>query len=327
MARKARATVRAAADKAREALLASAGKIDTEDDRLGDLVLYDLVSGFRKSVRAVSAVFAAHGLEPKEVLPMPPDWGVAFGRALEQVSARIRVQGYKLIPAKDGPKGERRIAVVAVHANKTVTTKDLATICCPTSKDDAPPFVERGEDRTARKFAREVVEATEAMYQVYTTDDIRVAVVEHIDRWFGLPLRKQPPYVAYWVPAAGSKEIRNLREAVEECGAGEIELFTGYGSDRESKRAIVNTVNKGLESQLNEFKADVQTYLDKDAISTRVSTMEELIEESKRLRERAGLYRSILGAAVESVDSQYKAVEKKVKKHLGIVEDAHAEVA
>jgi len=326
MARRARATVQAAVAKAREAFAVSAEKIDETDDRLGDLVLYDLTVGFRKSVRTVAKVFEAHGLEPKEVLPMPPDWPVAFGRALEQIGAKVRVQDYKLIPAKDGPKGERRVSVVAVHPEDRVTTDDVATVVCPTSKSGAKPYVERGEGR-GRTIAREIIKSAEEFHEVYTLDDIRVSVVEHIDRWLGLPLRRQPPYVAYWMPPAGSREIRNLRAAVEECGAGTIELFTGYGKDKESKRAIVNTVNKGLEAQLNEFKAEVETYLEKDPLSTRESTMEKLVEDSKTLREKASLYKAILGAAVESVDAEYKAVEKKLRKHLGIVEEAHAEVA
>ena len=49
-----------------------------------------------------------------------------------------------------------------------------------------------------------------------------------------------------------------------------------------------------------------------------------MIEASKALRERAGLYKAILGAAVEDVDAKYAEFEKTLRAHLGIM-DASAE--
>jgi len=322
MARKARATVAEAAAVAREALLVNVKKIGASDDRLGDLTLYDLVPGWRKPVVDVQTCFARHDLDPKHVLPCAPDWMVAFGRALEQVGAKIRSSDFELKNAAKGKNGERRVAIVAIARNGRVTTEDLGTVVCPAASDGGKPYIER-EDPEG--YARTILRAAREFHEVYTLDDIRTAIVQHIDRWGGLPLRRQPPYVAYWVPAAGSVEVEKLRDAVEELGAGQIEMMTGYKSDPNSARMAVNTVNKGLEGQLTEFKAEVDGFIGRDPTSTRVSTMEELIEQAKVLRERGLLYRDILGAQVVSVEAQYKAVEKQLKKHLGIVEDAHAE--
>jgi hypothetical protein len=322
MARKARATVRQAADMAREALLVNVKKMGPNDDRLGDLTIYDLQPGWRKPVAQVQAVFAKHGLDPKHVLPCAPDWMVAFGRAVEQVGAAIRSKDFELKNAAKGKKGERRVAVVQIARNGRVTTDDLGTVACPLASDGGAPYIER-EDQEG--YAKSVIAAAREFHEVYTLDDIRTAVVQHIDRSFGLPLRRQPPYVAYWIPAAGSVEVEKLRDAVEELGAGSIEMMTGYKSDPKSSRMAVNTVNKGLEGQLSEFKAEVDAFVAKDPTSTRVSTIEELVEQAKILRERGVLYRELLGAQVVSVEAQYKAVEKTLKKHLGIVEDAHAE--
>jgi len=322
MARKARATVAAAAEMAREALLLHVRENGTKDDRIGDLVLYDLVPGWRKPIDEVAAVFARHGLDPKHVLPCAPDWPVAFGRAIEQVGAKVRNEDFELKNAAKGKKGERRVAVVAIARNGRVTTSDLGTVVCPPASDGGAPFVEREDDKG---YARSVIRAASEFHEVYTLDDIRTAVVQHIDRWFGLPLRRQPPYIAYWLPAAGAEEIEKLRDAIEELGAGQIEMMTGYASDPKSQRMAINTVNKGLEGQLQEFKAEVDMFVSKDPTSTRVSTIEELVETSKKLRERGGLYKDLLGSAIVSIDAQYKAIEKTLKKHLGIVEEAHAE--
>ena len=322
MARRKRATVRAAADQAREALLLHARKVSDKDDRVGDLALYDLTPGFRGSARVIAPVFTKHGLNPAHVLPVAPDWPVAFGRALEAVGQKLRTKGFKLEAAEVGKNGERRVAILKVERNSLVSTDDKGTVVCPTAKDGSPPFVER-KDRYG--FADEIIALARRLHHIYTTDDIRSAIVEHLDRWAALPLRRQPPYIAYWVPPAAGEEVRKLRDAIEECGAGEIELLTGYRSDPDSQRMAVNTVNKGLDAQLKEFEAEADAYTKQAPSKTRVSKMEDLIAEAKRLRERGALYRDILGNAVESVDKQYKAVQKMLEKHLGIVEEAHDE--
>jgi len=334
MARRQRVTVREAAETARQALLQNAKDLDAKaDDRLGDLLLYDLTPGFRAKAAKVRRAFEDEGINPAHALPEPADWPVAFGRALEIVGARIRDKDFRLMDAHKGKNGERRVGVIAVERNGVVTTEHQATVACPKASEgkkaidaghpeDAKPYVEPGGENRARAIARDILAVAEELHEVYTTDDIRTAVVQFVDRWYGLPLRRQPPYVAYWVPAAGGEAIRQLRKAIEGLGAGEVELITSYKSDPESRRAIVNSVNKGLEAQLNEFKSEVRHYVDKPADSTRASTIENLIEEANRLREQGALYREILGTAIESVSSDYKKIGATLKKHLGIVEDA-----
>ena len=319
MARKARATVQEARELARAVLLANVEKT-ASDDRLGDLTLYDLVPGWRKPVAEVRRVFANHGLSPDHVLPCAPDWNVSFGRALEQVSARIRPADYELKAAAKGAGDERRVAVVRIARNGRVTTADLGTVACPAARNDAPPFVERSDPEG---FTEAVVQATREFHEVYTLDDIRTAITAHIDRFYGLPLRRQPPYIAYWVPAAGTTEIEHLRDAIEELGAGQIEMMTGYKSDPKSQRMAVNTVNKGLEGQLNEFKAEADKFCKADPASTRASTIEDMIAQAKVLREQAQLYKAMLGADIVNVETQYKAVQAALKKLLGTVEEAH----
>lgn len=329
MARKARATVAEAAALAREALFASAARTDGgKDDRLGDVILYDLTPGWRAPIASVQDTFRANGLDPKHVLPNAPDWVVAFGRAVDQVGAKVRGEDVKFMDAAPGPNGERRVGIVQVRRNGVVATDDFGTVVCPAAGTEAQrakgthggaPYIERDD---GRGFAQAILDSAREYHEVYTLDDLRRAVVEHIDRWYGLPLRRTQPYVAYWVPAAGGDEIRRLRAAVEACQAGQIELFTGYRSDPESNRTVVNSVNKGLEAQLAEFRADVEKYTSKG--TTKSATIEDMIENSKTLRERAGLYKAILGAAVEDVDAKYAEFEKTLRAHLGIM-DASAE--
>ena len=81
----------------------------------------------------------------------------------------------------------------------------------------------------------------------------------------------------------------------------------------------MNSVNKGLEAQLAEFRADVAKYTSKEGTK---ATIEDMIEASKALRERAGLYKAILGAAVEDVDAKYAEFEAQLRKRLGMIETA-----
>ena len=157
MARKARATVAEAAALAREALFASAARTDGgKDDRLGDVILYDLTPGWRAPIASVQDTFRANGLDPKHVLPNAPDWVVAFGRAVDQVGAKVRGEDVKFMDAAPGPNGERRVGIVQVRRNGVVATDDFGTVVCPAAGTEAQrakgthggaPYIERDDGR------------------------------------------------------------------------------------------------------------------------------------------------------------------------------------
>ena len=195
----------------------------------------NLTAGWRAPIEAVRTIFRANGLEPKYVLPNPPDWVVSFGRAVDQIGAKVRDQDVKLMDAAKGPNGERRVGMVQVSRNGVVATVDVGTVVCPGAGTEAErakgthggaPYIERDD---GRGIAQAVLDSAREYHEVYVLDDIRRAVVEHIDRWFGLPLRRTQPYIAYWVPAAGGDGIRGLHAAVEQCQAGQSSCSPGTG--------------------------------------------------------------------------------------------------
>ena len=213
--------------------MASAARTDGgKDDRLGDVILYDLTAGWRAPIEAVRTIFRANGLEPKYVLPNPPDWVVSFGRAVDQIGAKVRDQDDKLMDAAKGPNGERRVGIVRCRATASWPRSTSARSCAlaraprPSAPrdDGGAPYIERDD---GRGIAQAVLDSAREYHEVYVLDDIRRAVVEHIDRWFGLPLRRTQPYIAYWVPAAGGNEIvgcaprsSSARRARSSCSPG-----------------------------------------------------------------------------------------------------------
>jgi len=322
MARRKFADIKAANDAAREALIQAAGKpglAKTSGDHLGDLAWWDPVFGWKGPVADVAAVFRKHGFDPDQVLPASPDWPVAFGRAVTHVRGGLRDRDYLLTDAANGPNGERRVAVVKVERNSKVSTTHEGSIVCP--KDGAKPYVEQ-EDPAG--IASEVIAAAGNYFGRYISDDVRTAVVETFERHAAMPCRARIPYIVYWMPPSGGDVLRRLADAVEECGWGRIELFAGYVSDERSKRACVNAVNDGLESKLKAFGEEVAKYAGQDPERTRAKTIEAKLDDAKKLRAQGALYRTILGAAVESIDERMTAIENSLKETLGLVEAAHA---
>lgn len=317
MARRPLAAIRHANEQARAAL--ASASTTASADHLGDLAWWDPKAGWRRDVAEVEAVFLAHGIDPAGTLPASPDWNLAFGRAVAAVRTAIRERGYTLIDAAIGPNGERRVAIVRIARNGRVTTDDEGTVACP--KDGGSPFVER-QDPT--NIADEILSVARGYFGRYTVDDVRAAIVDTFHRWSALPCRATAPHVVYWVPPAAGDVVRRLADAVEALGWGRIELFAGYASDERSKRACVNAVNEGLESQLKLFAEQVEKYASTDPSRTRVSTIETKIEEAKRLREQGALYRTILGAAVESIEDRMTKIEASLMETLGLVESARA---
>ncbi len=312
-----RETIQNANDAARAALAKTSAS--TPSDHLGDLTWWDLTAGWRESVSTVEAVLLQHGVDPVATLPASPDWTTAFGRAVQSLRTTIRPEGYTLLDAAVGPDGERRVAIVSIARNGKVSTSDEGTVTCP--KDGAPPIIERDDPSG---IAQRIVAKAYTFHGVYISDDIRAAVTKVLLRWAAMPCRQAPPHIVYWLPSTGASEIRKLADAVEALGWGRIELFAGYASDPRSARAAVNAVNEGLEARLTAFAAEAAQYAERDPKKTRPSTIESKLEDAKRLRAQADLYRTILGAAVVGIDQRVALVERALKETLGIVEAAHA---
>jgi hypothetical protein len=314
MAQRSRASIRNANDQARTALH-QAMKSPPRPGHIGDLSWWLHVSGWRKPVADVHAEFRVLGVDPAAALPASPDWPLAFSRAIRALITSVRKRGLMLEDAAVGSNGERRVAVARALRNGSFgVDANQGIVSCP---KNGPPIVER-ED--ADGVVRTLIAATSTYHDVYTSDDLRVAVVRAFERAAALNCRDG----LYWVPPAGTCLVTEIKTAVETTGWGRIEQFSGYDTDASSQRACVNAVNDGLESQLALFAEQVAKYAGADPSRTRVSTIESKIDEAKRLREQGALYRTILGAAVESIDDRMTAIEDSLRSTLGLVESSRA---
>jgi hypothetical protein len=313
MARRARAVIADANERARAALMATSSRATG----IGALAWWDGEVGWRRPAAEVQAACAAAGLDPASTLPAVPDYKVAFGRAVDSVRAKIRTQDYTLIDAAPGPKGERRVAIVKVERNGRVSTTDEGTVVCPVSGEDAP-YVER-----SHRFASEIVSLTKGTYHdVYTSDDVRTAIVQLIDRWRGMPCRQQPPKVVYWIPGPSVETIGQLADFAAAIGWGTVSLFVGQEGDKRSEAAVTVAVNNGLEAMLNEFSDEADKYCSADPSKTRPSTIANMLADAKALQDRWHMMRNVLGAAVKSGDARISKIEAKLTNRLGQVEAA-----
>jgi hypothetical protein len=314
MARRTRATVKEGLEEARKAL--EAYKPEAGTDHLGDLIWWDNEDGWRLPASKVHDAVVAHGLNPDHVLVMPPDQVVAFGRACDTIRVRMRDNDYTLMQAADGDNGETRMAVCRISRNGRVKTADEGTVVCPPTKSGIFPYVERSDPNG---YAEAVVNLTRANVDVYTGEDMRASLVTTMDRYMALPCRKRSPYIVYFLPAAGADPIHKLSDALEAVGWGRVEFFEGYTHSKSSVRAATNAVNGGLEMKLQELAKDVDALCNKPAEATKPATVERLMEETKDLRSRWGLYRDLLGGAVASGDKKMQALNAVLAERLGVV--------
>jgi hypothetical protein len=291
----------------------------TRASGIGALAWWDGEVGWRKDAAEVQRACADVGLDPASTLPAVPDFKVAFGRAVDSVRAKVRTQDYTLIDAAPGPKGERRVAVVAIERNGRVSTKDEGTVVCPVDGETAP-FVER---RDPHGYASEIVALAKGTYHArYTSDDVRTAIVQLIDRWRGMPCRQQPPKVVYWIPGASVEVIGKLADFAEAIGWGSISLFIGKDGDKRSEAAVTTAVNNGLEAMLNDFSEEADKYCAADPAKTRPSTISNMLADAKALQDRWHMMRNVLGASIKAGDSRIEKIEGKLKTRLGQVEAA-----
>lgn len=310
-----REIIRSANEQARAAILRAPAPAQGST-HLGDLVWWDPSEGWTQPAATVAATFRACGLDPAALLPPVPGWSQAFGRAVQSLRTSIRPEGFTFLDATPGEQGEHRVAVVRVERGHEVKAATEGLIACPPSKNDGAPFVERPD---ANGIVYRVINETRSYHEVYTSDDVRAAIVSALNRWSAMPCRQVAPHVIYWVPPGGADEIRKLADAVEACGWGRIELFAGYSTDSRSARACVNAVNGGLEASLKGFADEARAFASKEPERVRVSTIENKIADAARLRERAAFYKTILGAAVTSIDDRVSQIEAELQRVLGVV--------
>lgn len=315
MARRARAVIQDANERARAALMGSSSRASG----IGALAWWDGEVGWRKGASEVQAACAAAGLDPASTLPAVPDYKVAFGRAVDAVRARVRGKDYTLIDAASGPEGQRRVAIVSIERNGRVSTTDEGTVVCPVDGGEAP-YVER---RDTHGYASEIVSLTKGTYHaVYTSDDVRTAIVQLIDRWRGMPCRQQPPKVVYWIPGASIEVIGKMKTFTEAIEWGDISIFVGKDGDKLSEAAVATAVNNGLEVMLNDFTEEADKYCAADPSKTRPSTISHMLNEAKALQDRWHMMRNVLGASIKAGDSRLEKIEARLRDRLGKVEAA-----
>jgi len=209
------------------------------------------------------------------------------------------------------------VAILNITRGGEVTTADAGTVVCP--KDGSKPYVERTDPSG---IAAEIVATAETYFGRYISDDVRTTVVQTYERANALAGRNTVPYIIYWCPP--SDILRRLEKACKACGWGRISIFAGYGSDELSKEACVTAANDGLEAKLRAFSEECSKYAGADPTATRAATIESKIADIKTLRAQWALYRSILGAQVETGDERIAALEDSLRATLGLVEAAHA---
>ncbi len=294
-------------------------KSNTIGDPTGSMVWYDPVSGWTKSASTVRSAFHMAGLDPDVLLPPAPDYGTAFSRSILAIRSQVQGRGYTLLAAGNGPNGESRYSIMAVQRNGVVETDDRATVQCP--RDGTAPFVERSTgDATADEIAAWVVQASHERFDTYTSDDVRQSVIRTLETFAAVPTRNAQPYTHYWAPGACAAALQPLADCLARLGWGDIESFEGKLTQANLALAA-KAVNRTLEERLSEFATEAAEYAN-NAEGKRPSTIERRIQEAKEIRQKAELYRAILGAAVESVDDRIKQVETSLMQTLGMIEAA-----
>lgn len=315
MAKRSRAALLAAKESATEAL--SGAK--REGTLLGALAWWDFTSGYRGASAMVRDEWSKAGLDPETDLVAPPDYETAFGRAVASSAATLRNAGDCRAEdcAKD-PDG-RRVAVLQIKRNGKADGSTVGLVFCP--RTGAP----RVEQADPYGHAEHIVDATRAFVDVYTTDDLRGAVVAVLDRWRAVPCREGRPHVVYWVPLSALDTIRKVRDALKAIGAGTIHLSLMHDDPildpkGETRESATSAANAGLESRLAEFSEQVTAWA--TTPPGRTSTVEAMIDEAERLIATGNLYETILGGAVVSVRERVASVQAKARAVLGVIDAA-----
>ncbi len=303
-----RQTVRAANEQALRSMSENAAASPT--GYIGRILWWNLHDTWQMPCADVHECLERHNLDPVTVLAEVTDFSKAFGHAITSVRAAVLSLGYKLEDAAPGPQKERRIAVCKIQRNGIVSLDaNQEIVACP--RDGTRPYIET-DGPTG--IAQQVLAKTLSLVGSYKAVDLAQSIAKMIRRWSGTMCVRG----VYFMPPGGETEIEALRAALREMNAGTIGRFIGNSANPESVESCVETVNEGLESQLNAFAKEVDEYANKaDTTHTKTrNTLERRIEEAKAFKIKADFLRTILGATIISVDDRVSSVERTLREAL-----------
>jgi len=143
-------------------------------------------------------------------------------------------------------------------------------------------------------------EAYEELAYTYLTGDIRSAFQFAFRNWHAVPTL---PHGGLWyVPAIHAEKVRAWNAFMSELN--QTTVIIPCFDTAETMESLREATRHGLEAQLKELTHQLDQYKAVGWNKIRISTLEKRVEEFDTLRNRAELYKDILGTVVDDLSSK-----------------------
>lgn len=238
---------------------------------------------------------------PMELLPEAPTVVKSFKLAVRETQTGLTD---RLIRAAVEDEAKVVFAVVheARHADGTLVYTQEAKVgldlLTGTVNTDAPTH-----DLVAAIQTRFT-----ALKNTHTADDVRRTITKTLQSFSAVLLRDSG--AIWYVPAPNAEKLRRLQGCIESIGHSKLYLLPVHDGP-DASRTLGDAATKSLESDLEELKAEVESFL--ASPPDRASTLVRRFDAFDALRGRAQLYRDVLNVQVKDLDSTLNQLGESIE--------------
>jgi hypothetical protein len=285
---------------------------------LGDLVWWSL-SDARIGRSELLNIWGAAGLDIA-LIPPEPSGEKAIRTAVKDAS--VRLDGLIIRPVLHTPETISFAIVREVQGQNGVLSHSHEASVSYDRKGDrfAIDRIASTYSRTPEELAKvdtlcDVIrQGYDQLRHTHTIDDVRRAMVKACESYSAVSLRDTGGI--YWIPACYGPQIRQLQTAVEQIGKSTVYLLPIHKTT-DGNRALAACASGSIEAELGALAREIDAFVAEPP--DRVSTLTKRLPVFEALRDRADLYRTILGVQVEDLDgrlaSMSKAIESMIAAH------------
>lgn len=286
---------------------------ETPGEHVGDLIWWAL-AGARICRPDLERIWTDAGLSTS-VLPEPPTAERALKTATREALLGVTDHLFRL-----GKESDDELVFALLHEHRDGAGNVAHAQVARIRLDRGQPS-QLESDAPDHDLVRAVFDGYDRLRSTHLVDDVRRALVKVLDGCAAVTLREHGG--VYWVPAQFSETIHRLQLAVSRIGTSRLDVVPIHATP-ESREALGHAAHASIEAEISSLRTEITAFM--DVPPERSSTLLRRLEQFQELKEKAGLYRSVLSLQVTDLEASIDELTRSVQRLLDGTTQAPAAV-
>lgn len=282
-------------------------------EHMGDLIWWALFDARVERQRLIS-LWEGAGFDTKL---LPDETTAEKALKLAAREAQVGLKGALIRPLGDD-KDEVSFSVVSEERGATenhYTTEARIKV----AKQGATTLVTDAPEHLIVKLVQEKYNVNLA---THSADDVRRSIVSLIHSLAAVSVRESGGI--YWIPPACAERVRRLQGLIGQIGGSKAYVLPIHYSP-EGQQALADVARASIETELQQLQKEVEEFL--ASPPARMKTLSSRLDSYAALKQKAGLYKTVLSAEVEGLDENLRKMARAIEEMLKAKEQAAKEAA